>query len=58
MQKMVAYDDVKVAGRAVAKLNIALAGHNTALPDTYGLSAAELARVMTQWRERALPPRG
>jgi hypothetical protein len=36
-----------------------LAGHNTALPDRYGLSAVELARVMTRWRERALalPPR-
>jgi hypothetical protein len=56
MQKMVAYDDVKVAGRAVARFNIALASRNAGLPDTYGLSAAELAHVMTQWRERALAP--
>jgi hypothetical protein len=54
MQKLVAYDDVKVASRAVARLNFALVGRNTALPDTYGLSVAELAGVMTQWRERAL----
>jgi hypothetical protein len=54
MLKLVAYDDVKVAGRTVARVNSVLAGRNTALSDTYGLSAAELARVMTQWRERAL----
>ena len=54
MQKMVAYDDVNVAGRPLAHLSVAIAGHNSALPDTYGLSAAGLARVMTRWRERAL----
>jgi len=57
MQKMVAYDDVNAAGRPLANLSVAIAGRNSALPDTYGLSAAGLARVMTQWREQALASR-
>jgi hypothetical protein len=57
MQKMVAYDDVNAASRALANLNVAIASHNSALPDTYGLSAADLARVMTQWCEQALASR-
>ena len=54
MQKMVAYDNVNAARRAVARINVAIAGRNAALPDTYGLSADNLAAVMAQWRERAL----
>jgi hypothetical protein len=58
MLKLVVYDDVNAAGRAVAGLNAAIAGRNAGLPDTYGLSAADLARLMTRWREQALasPP--
>jgi hypothetical protein len=58
--KFVVYDDVNLAGRAftmiklIAMLNIVTTGKNAGLANTYGLSAADLARVMTQWRERAL----
>jgi hypothetical protein len=52
--KVVVYDDTNVAGRKVAKLNVAITGHNAALPDTYGLSAHDLARLMTLWRDRAV----
>jgi hypothetical protein len=54
MHRVVAYDNVKGARSALAKLNVAIAGHNAALPETYGLSAEELCAVMAQWRERAL----
>ena len=57
MLKMVVYDDINAAGRAVAGLSVAIAGRNAGLPDTYGLSAADLARLMTRWRERALASR-
>jgi hypothetical protein len=50
---MVVYDDAKAKGRAVAGANVALSGRNSGLPDTYGLSAAELVTLMTRWRERA-----
>jgi hypothetical protein len=35
-------------------MNVSLAGRNDYIPDTYGLSAEDLARLMNQWRERAL----
>ncbi len=54
MEKLVAYDNVNVAGHTVARINVAIAGRNAALPDNYGLSADNLAAVMAQWRERAL----
>jgi hypothetical protein len=54
MQKLVAFDQGSTANRPLAKLNIMFAGHNGVLPDTYGLSAEALARLMTLWRERAL----
>jgi hypothetical protein len=54
LQKLVGYDDIKLAGRAAAKLSIAIAGHNSALPDTYGLSAQDLAWLMAAWRDRTL----
>ena len=34
--------------------NVGIVGRNAALPDTYGLSADDLAQLMAQWRERAL----
>lgn len=48
-----AHDDVN-GPRWTAKFNVARFGHSTTLPDTYALSADELALVMTQWRELAL----
>ena len=53
-QKMVMYDDAKQSGRSLAQLNVAIAGRGAGLPDTYGLSADDLAHLMAQWRERAL----
>jgi hypothetical protein len=38
----------------MAKLNAAVAGHAGGLPDTYGLSADELAALMTRWCNRAV----
>ncbi len=34
------------------KLAVALGRHDVLLPDTYGLSAEDLAAVMNDWRER------
>jgi len=49
----VIYDDQ--ADRSVlGKLNRLFGGHNAFLPDTYGLRARDLARLMTLWRDRAL----
>ena len=53
MQRFVLYDDRAHTG-AVAKLSAAMTGHAAGLPDTYGLSADELAALMTSWRSRAL----
>ena len=53
-QIMVVFDDATAKKKALGKLSVAIAGHNSGLPDTYGLDAKDLAALMTQWRERAL----
>jgi hypothetical protein len=53
-QKLVAYDDVKAVGGDLAEANTAMIGRNAALPDTYGLSADDLASLMMRWRARAM----
>jgi hypothetical protein len=53
MRPLVAYEDAKLTGFA-ADTSRSLVGRNAALPDTYGLSHAELVRLLTQWRKRAL----
>ncbi len=35
-------------------MNRSIAGRNAIIPDTFGLSADDLASLMTQWRARAL----
>jgi hypothetical protein len=55
---MVVFDDAEAKGRTLAALNVTLVGHNSALPDTYGFEAADLAALMAQWRKRAISPRG
>ncbi len=50
---LVCYDDVNVSGK-MADLNRSMAGRNAALPETYDLSAEDLAQLMNAWRERAL----
>src|SRR5262245_24346187 len=54
MLRMVVFEQQSTANRTLAKLNAAIAGHNGYLPDTYGLSADALARLMTLWRQRAI----
>ncbi len=55
-QTMVVYNDATQTAKSLAKINVAIVGRNSALPDTYGLSADQLAGMMAQWRERALGP--
>ena len=50
----VGYNDRTRAQRAVGRLNMGLVGRNSALPDTYGLKAEDLARLMSLWRAKAL----
>jgi hypothetical protein len=40
--------------RLMCKYRRSRYGRDTALPDTYGLGAEGLARLMTQWRQRSL----
>jgi hypothetical protein len=40
--------------KAFDKASRALSGHDSGLPDTYGLSAEDLAQLMIRWRERAI----
>ncbi len=49
----VGYDDASVADGSVARMNRSIAGRDAAIPDTFGLSADDLARLMTQWRARS-----
>ena len=53
-QTMVCFDDLTVASGMAADLSKSLSGHNSALPDNYGLAADELARLMTQWHARSI----
>jgi Bacterial PH domain len=51
----VGYNKRTRAQRAMGRANMALIGRNSALPDTYGLKAEDLARLMSLWRARAVP---
>ncbi len=46
------FDDA-TAGRTITTINKALAGHNAALSDNYGLSVDDLGELMRRWREHA-----
>jgi hypothetical protein len=54
--KMVVYDDDAGKHNLLGEISKGLVGRNAGLPDTYGLAAADLASVMTGWRERAVRP--
>jgi hypothetical protein len=51
---VVTYDDATTNESNVGALNRSIVGRNSALPDTYGLSAEGLKTLMNGWRERAL----
>jgi hypothetical protein len=53
-KKFVGFNDRSVVGTAMAAWSVRLAGRNSALPDTYGLSVDDLAHLMSRWRGRAL----
>jgi hypothetical protein len=55
--KLVVFDNAKDKSSAVGRLNRMLVQHNAGLGDTYGLAADDLARLMAQWRERAIRSR-
>lgn len=50
----VAYSTEAMAGSKLAPINRALIGETEALPDNYGYSAEELAKLLNEWRSRAL----
>ena len=52
--RLVGYDDGDLPGDNFSRRTT---GRNAALPDTYGLSHEDLARLMNQWRARALARR-
>jgi hypothetical protein len=54
---VVTYDDSNLDESKINVLNRSIVGRNSALPDTYGLSAENLQTLMNGWRERALQRR-
>jgi len=55
MNRIVVYDDaMRKPGLWNSSDNFFLVGRNSRLFDTYGLRAADFARLLTAWRERAL----
>lgn len=55
---LVAFTVVDPAAKPGARFSRAAAGFDGALPDSYGMSAESLARLMNAWRERALAEPG
>ena len=54
--KCVRYNDTQWSSWRLARWETALLGYNALLPDTYGMSADDLAALMAQWRDRVLGP--
>jgi hypothetical protein len=52
--KFVRYNDTQWSGWRLARWETAALGYNAMLPDTYGMSADDLAALMTHWRDRVL----
>ena len=52
-ETFVVFDDLTLTPGALTGFNTSNIGRNSALPDTYGLSAEELANLMSDWRNRA-----
>jgi hypothetical protein len=57
-RKLVVFDFSKLhqGQEFVRKFASTISGYEAGLPDTYGLSAEELAATMNEWRVRASPP--
>jgi hypothetical protein len=55
---MVVYDDAERKSTMMARASVAICGRSAGLPDTYGLSADDLAQLMARWRERAVARTG
>ncbi len=53
-QRILVYNDASLVQGSHLLSGSHYAGHNSAFPSTYGLSAEELARIMNHWRLRAL----
>lgn len=51
---VVRYDDASKAAGPFAGINSALMGRNSGLPDSYGMSHDDLARLLNGWRLKAL----
>jgi hypothetical protein len=51
---MVIFDNAQEKKSHLARVNTWIGVRNSGLPDTYGLSAENMASLMNQWRERAL----
>ena len=52
--KFVAFDNAKMRNSTSTRVIALLMKHNAQLGDTYGFSADELAKLMTQWRNLAV----
>ncbi len=57
-QYILVYDDASPMESAHLFSGSRIAGRNSALPSTYGMSAEELARILNHWRSRALEQSG
>ena len=55
--KFVAFDNAKMRNSTSTRVIALLMKHNAQLGDTYGFSADELAKLMTQWRNLAVAAR-
>ena len=40
------------SGKKIRRMNLAICGHEAALPDTYGMSAADLAALLNRWKQQ------
>ncbi|MGO9258307.1 MAG: hypothetical protein ACLQU1_18620 [Bryobacteraceae bacterium] len=53
--RLVVFDLDEPARRTLSRLNRGLAGADAGLPDTYGMSAQDLASLMNAWRSGGIP---
>jgi hypothetical protein len=51
--RLVVFDQTRRGDNSLYSPNARLIGHTSALPQTYGLSAQELTKLLNKWRKRA-----